>query len=387
MRNDNKEIVLLSTADWDNPFWTNKQHVAVEFARRGYKVLYIDSLGLRKPSLNKKDFSRILKKLFKALRPPKKVQENIWIWSPITLPWNEYRAVRSFNKFYLSFFVKVWSKFLGFRKPWLWTYNPLTTEFLNPHDFSKTIYHCVDEIKAQPGMPIDVLEREEKTLIQQASIVFVTALQLKESRVQWNKNIHYFSNVADYVHFNKAVTENYTIPDDMKNITSPIVGFIGAVSSYKIDLDLISYLALQRPQYSIVIIGEIGEGDPSTKIDILKKHKNIHLLGPKPYNVLPQYLKYFDVALLPNNLNQYTDNMFPMKFFEYLAAGKPIVSVDLSSIKEFHNVVKIGKDNLEFVVGVDAVICGDVIPLDERLALAKEYTYETRTDKMLEMLI
>ena len=173
----------------------------------------------------------------------------------------------------------------------------------------------------------------------------------------------------------------------MKNITSPIVGFIGAVSSYKIDLDLISYLALQRPRYSIVIIGEIGEGDPSTKIDILKKHKNIHLLGPKPYNVLPQYLKYFDVALLPNNLNQYTDNMFPMKFFEYLAAGKPIVSVDLSSIKEFHNVVKIGKDNLEFVVGVDAVICGDVIPLDERLALAKEYTYETRTDKMLEMLI
>ncbi|MCW2104578.1 MULTISPECIES: glycosyltransferase [Rahnella] len=387
MKNDNKEIVLLSTADWDNPFWTNKQHVAVEFARRGYKVLYIDSLGLRKPSLNKKDFSRILKKLFKALRPPKKVQENIWVWSPITLPWNEYRAVRSFNKFYLSFFVKMWSKLLGFRNPWLWTYNPLTTEFLNPNDFSKTIYHCVDEIKAQPGMPIDVLEREEKTLIQQASIIFVTALQLKENRVKWNDNIHYFSNVADYVHFNTAVTKDYVIPEDLKNISSPVLGFIGAVSSYKINLDLISYLAAQRPQYSIVIIGEVGEGDPSTKIDILRAHKNIHLLGPKPYNVLPQYLKYFDVALLPNNLNEYTDNMFPMKFFEYLAAGKPIVSVDLSSIQEFHNVVKIGKDKFEFVMAVDAVISGDVVPLNERLALAKEYTYETRTDKMLKMLI
>lgn len=387
MKNDNKEIVLLSTADWDNPFWTNKQHVAVEFARRGYKVLYIDSLGLRKPSLNKKDFSRILKKLFKALRPPKKVQENIWVWSPITLPWNEYRAVRSFNKFYLSFFVKMWSKLLGFRNPWLWTYNPLTTEFLNPNDFSKTIYHCVDEIKAQPGMPIDVLEREEKTLIQQASIIFVTALQLKENRVKWNDNIHYFSNVADYVHFNTAVTKDYVIPEDLKNIGSPVLGFIGAVSSYKINLDLISYLAAQRPQYSIVIIGEVGEGDPSTKIDILRAHKNIHLLGPKPYNVLPQYLKYFDVALLPNNLNEYTDNMFPMKFFEYLAAGKPIVSVDLSSIQEFHNVVKIGKDKFEFVMAVDAVISGDVVPLNERLALAKEYTYETRTDKMLKMLI
>ncbi|TDS86241.1 glycosyl transferase family 1 [Rahnella sp. BIGb0236] len=387
MKNDNKEIVLLSTADWDNPFWTNKQHVAVEFSRRGYKVLYIDSLGLRKPSLNKKDFSRILRKLFKAVKPPKKVQENIWVWSPITLPWNEYRAVRSFNKFYLSFFVKMWSKLLGFKKPWLWTYNPLTTEFLNPSDFSKTIYHCVDEIKAQPGMPIDVLEREEKTLIQQANIIFVTALQLKENRVKWNDNIHYFSNVADYVHFNTAVTKDYVIPEDLKKINTPILGFIGAVSSYKINLDLISYLATQRPQYSIVIIGEVGEGDPSTKIDILKAHKNIHLLGPKPYNVLPQYLKYFDVALLPNNLNEYTDNMFPMKFFEYLAAGKPIVSVALSSIQEFHNVVKIGKDELEFVMAVDAVISGDIVPLDERLALAKEYTYETRTDKMLKMLV
>lgn len=386
MKTNNKEIVLLSTADWDNPFWTNKQHVAVEFARRGYKVLYIDSLGLRKPSLNKKDFSRILKKLFKALRPPKKVQENIWVWSPITLPWNEYRSVRGFNKFYLSLFVKIWSKALGFKKPWLWTYNPLTTEFLNPGDYSKTIYHCVDEIKAQPGMPIDVLEREEKTLIKQADIIFVTAMQLKENRVKWNDNIHYFSNVADYDHFNTAVTSNYPIPDDLKNISSPILGFIGAVSSYKVNLDLISYLATQRPQYNIVIIGEVGEGDPSTKIDILRQHKNIHLLGPKPYHVLPQYLKHFDVALLPNNLNEYTDNMFPMKFFEYLAAGKPIVSVDLSSIQEFHKVVKIGKDHSEFASAVDAVISGDVVPIDERLALAKEYTYETRTDKMLKML-
>ena len=381
-----KEIVLLSTADWDNPFWTNKQHVTIEFARRGYKVLYIDSLGLRKPSLNKKDFSRIIRKLFKALRPPKKVQENIWVWSPITLPWNEYKVIRFFNKFYLGFFVKLWCKLLGFKNPWLWTYNPLTTEFLNPSDFSKTIYHCVDEIKAQPGMPIEVLEREERTLIKQADIIFVTALQLKESRLKWNNNIHYFSNVADFEHFNTAISNDHAVPEDLKDIKSPILGFIGAVSSYKVNLDLISYLASSRPQYSIVIIGEVGEGDPSTKIDVLKEHENIHLLGPKSYEVLPQYLNFFDVALLPNNLNEYTDNMFPMKFFEYLAAGRPIVSVDLSSIQEFKSLVKIGKNPSEFVTAVDAVLAGDIAPLAERLALAKEYTYEKRTEKMLNML-
>jgi len=386
METDNKEIVLLSTADWDNPFWTNKQHVAVEFARRGYKVLYIDSLGLRAPSLNKKDFGRIVKKLLKVVRPPKKVQENIWVWSPVTLPWNAYRPVRFFNKFYLSLCVKVWSKLLGFKKPWLWTYNPLTTEFLKPDDFSKTIYHCVDEIKAQPGMPIDILEREEKTLLKRADIIFVTAPQLKESRLQWNDNIHYFSNVADYLHFNKALTEDYPIPDDIKAIKAPILGFVGAVSAYKINMDLLCYLAKSRPEYNIVIIGEVGEGDPSTKVHLLREYPNIHLLGPISYSLLPKYLKHFDVALLPNNLNEYTDNMFPMKFFEYLAAGKPIVSVDLSSIKEFHHIVKIGRSAEEFVQAVDEVLKGDVASLSDRLHLAKEYTYEIRTTKMLKMI-
>lgn len=383
---DPKEIVLLSTADWDNPFWTNKQHVAVEFARRGYKVLYIDSLGLRAPSLNKKDFSRILRKVFKAVRPPRKVQENIWVWSPITLPWNAYRSVRFFNKFYLSLFVKLWSKVLGFKSPWLWTYNPLTTEFLKLDDFSKTVYHCVDEIKAQPGMPVDILEREEKTLLKGADIIFVTAPQLKMSRVQWNSNIHYFSNVADFSHFNKALTDDFSKPLDLINLTGPILGFIGAVSSYKVDMVLLCHIAKSRPNYNIVIIGEVGEGDPSTKINLLKEHNNIYLLGPKPYSVLPQYLKYFDIALLPNNLNEYTDNMFPMKFFEYLAAGKPIVSVDLSSIKEFHHIVKIGHNPDEFVRAVDQVLTGDVASLEDRLSLAKEYTYESRTTKMLNMI-
>lgn len=383
---ERKEIVLLSTADWDNPFWTNKQHVALALSKRGFKILYIDSLGLRTPSLNKKDFKRIFKRIVKSASAPRKVRENIWVWSPITLPFNKYRFIRVLNKLFFSLGVKIWSRFLGFKEPWLWTYNPLTTEFLCPQKFSKTIYHCVDEIKAQPGMPIEILEREERVLLTVADAVFVTAPQLKENRKQWNSNIQYFSNVADFDHFNQAVTRDFSIPDDLNNISGPILGFIGAVSGYKVDFELLSFVAKSLPECSIVIIGLVGEGDPGTKIDILTKHENIHLLGPKSYELLPSYLKYFDVALLPNNLNEYTDNMFPMKFFEYLAAGKPMVSVDLSSIKEFEHIVKIAKTPKEFVEAINETLNGNVISLEERLDLAKEYTYESRMDKMLNML-
>ena len=85
----------------------------------------------------------------------------------------------------------------------------------------------------------------------------------------------------------------------------------------------------------------VGEGDPNTDVSILENHKNIHLLGPKEYDELPSYLKYFDVALLPNMINSYTDNMFPMKFFEYLAAGRKVVSVNLKAIQEFKDYVYI----------------------------------------------
>ncbi|MDF7662178.1 glycosyltransferase [Erwiniaceae bacterium L1_54_6] len=382
MKND-KYVILLSTADWDNPFWTNKQHVAVELSKLGYKVLYVDSLGLRKPGLNKKDMRRIFFRILKSFKAPKKVRDNIWVWSPINLPWNDVSFARTLNKTYLNLFLNLWTKMLGFQKPWLWTYNPLTTEFLNPKKFSKTIYHCVDEIKSQPGMPKEILENEEIKLLKVSDTVFVTAPQLYETKKKWNDSIFYFSNVADYNHFNQAVTINFERPEDLKNITRPILGFIGAVSNYKVDFKLLQHIAKSRPDYDIVIIGLVGEGDPETNVDMLMSCKNIHFLGPKKYETLPQYLKFFDVALLPNRLNEYTDNMFPMKFFEYLAAGKPVVSVNLSSIREFDGIVKIGHDYDEFLFQIDTVLSEKNARQGEFLDLAKEYTYESRMKKML----
>ncbi|WP_426719830.1 hypothetical protein [Enterobacter cloacae complex sp. 285F6] len=100
---DIKDIVVLSTADWDNPFWTNKQHVALELANRGHRVLYIESLGLRRPSVNKKDLSRIFRRVLKPPdKAPRKVRDNVWVWSPISIPFNNYAIVRKLNKLILS---------------------------------------------------------------------------------------------------------------------------------------------------------------------------------------------------------------------------------------------------------------------------------------------
>ena len=381
-----RDIVLLSTADWDNPFWTNKQHVAVELAKNGHRVLYIDSLGLRRPSASTRDLARIAKRIVKATRPPRKVRDNLWVWSPIVLPWHGNPIVRKINKLLLNAGLWICLKILGMRREWLWTYNPLTTEFFDFSTYNYCIYHCVDEIKAQPGMPVDTLEQAEKELAQKVDVIFTTSPQLTATRSAWNKNTHYLPNVADFNHFSTAQSELTKIPQDLTEIPNPRIGFIGAISGYKIDFQLVRQVAQARPDWSIVLIGDIGEGDPWTDSSVIKGISNIHFLGPRPYNSLPAYLKGFDVALLPNNVNEYTDSMFPMKFFEYLAAGKPVVSVNLKAIKEFSDVVSIALTADEFTTAIADALIDDTQSLDKRLATAKKYTYETRTKRMLDII-
>ena len=381
-----RDIVLVSTADWDNPFWTNKQHVAVELARLGHRVLYVDSLALRRPSATARDLTRIFRRLLGALRPPRQVRENLWVVSPVVLPLYRYAAIRRFNRWLLAAALRRWLRRLSLRQDMLWTYNPLTAELFALEDFARRVYHCVDDIAAQPGMPVATLARAEEQLVRAADIVFVTSPALARSRARWNPNTHYLPNVADFDHFAQALDPALPVPADLAAIPGPRLGFVGAISAYKVDLELIRAIAAARPDWSIVLIGSVGEGDPWTDASTLAQHSNIHLLGPRPYQNLPAYLKGFDVALLPNTLNDYTANMFPMKFFEYLAAGKPVVAVDLDAITAYADTVRIAKTTDAFIAGISAALAGDAPSLSARLALARRHTYAARTAKMLEMI-
>src|SRR5699024_9447844 len=91
------------------------------------------------------------------------------------------------------------------KRDWLWTYNPLTGEFMDLSPFNLRVYHCVDEIKAQPGMPVRLLQQSEERLTRQADIVFVTSRKLEQSRRAWNRDTYYLPNVADYDHFSTAL--------------------------------------------------------------------------------------------------------------------------------------------------------------------------------------
>lgn len=380
------DILFVSTADWDNPYWTNKQHVAVELGRRGHNLLYVESQGLRAPTATVRDFKRIFRRLCKGLIPPRKVCEGVWVWSPIVIPFQGNSTVRRINRLVLRLSIMIMCMITRIKPEILWTYSPMTTEFYNIDSYKKLVYHAVDDIKEQPGMPAQVIAKAEKILSKRADIIFTTAPHLQDTHSRINPNTHFFPNVADFDHFHKALDPATPIPEDMSKIPAPRIGFVGAISGYKVDFDLLAAIAKAKPDWSIVMIGEVGEGDPYTDISKLRQFDNIHFLGGKSYSMLPAYLKGMDVAILPSLLNDYTRSMFPMKFFEYLAAGRPVVATELPALSSYRNVAALCAGEQSFIESVAEALAGRACNPDQRLAAAREQTYKSRTDKMLALL-
>ena len=381
-----RDVVLLATADWNNPFWTNKQHVACQLADRGFRVLYIESLGIRRPSASAHDMARILRRVRSAVAMPERVRDGIHVWAPMVVPLHGITAIRTLNRRALSGMLALQLRRLGFRRPLLWTYNPLTTQLLDTSTFDGIVYHCVDDIAAQPGMPAAAIEAADRELTERADIVFTTSPRLAETHRQWNAGTHFLPNVADYDHFARAMAPETPVPEDLALIPAPRLGFIGAVSGYKVDFELLRHIALERPDWSVVVIGRIGEGDPWTSAAPLHGLPNLHLLGPRSYDRLPAYLKGIDVGLLPNRTNEYTASMFPMKFFEYLAAGRPVVSVALPALEAYRDVACLADTRQEFMQGIERALAGSCATLDARLAVAAENTWDARTARMLELI-
>jgi glycosyltransferase involved in cell wall biosynthesis len=385
-----RDVILVSTADWDHPFWTNKQHVAVALASLGHRVLYVESVGLRPPRLEAQDLRRIWRRLRRGLRPPRRVAPRLWVWSPLLLPAPRSPFQRGFNRCVFATLLALWRRTLHLRADLLWTYNPLIGQLLplQPSGFRQLAYHCVDDLAAQPCMPAALIAHEEERLCRACDQVFVTSPALLKSRGCWNPHTRYDPNVADVVHFAQARDGNLPVASDLQALPpGPRLGFVGAVSGYKLDLGLLARLAHHRSDCQLVLIGRVGEGDPETDLAELMGLRNVHLLGPRPYGQLPSYLRGFDLALLPCPMNAYTRSMFPMKFFEYLAAGLPVVATDLPALAEYGSLARLCANPSSFLAAVDASLthpqapdAARSIPLEN---LPEWCSYGGRTQLML----
>lgn len=380
------DCVLFATADWDTEYWTNKQHTARHLAKEGCRVLYIESIGLRPPTISSRDLSRIWRRLLRGSRPPRLVEPNVWVLSPLAIPFKQHWAIiKGINQGLLSLRIKLFMTRLNFKLPMVWTYHPFVLETITSLNYGPLVYHCVDDLSAIPGIDAVAFNSEEQRLLEKCQLVFVTSEALKEKCLAFNTNTYYFPNVVDIEHFNQAYLPK-AIPIDLANIPRPRIGYIGALSDFKVDFSLIINVAKNRPDWHWVVIGEEREGQHSQLVGQLKLTSNVHFLGHRPYEQLPDYLRGIDVATLPTLLNEYTRSMFPMKYFEYLAAGVPIVSTPLEFTKTHNDGLLVALDANEFMEAVSKQLANGKFSKDDSERFVGSNTWTGRLRKILQLI-
>lgn len=347
----------------------------------------MESLGLRPPRKGSSDLPRIFKRLYHGLQWPRQVKQNIWVWSPLVIPGASSPVLKFINKLILTIGLYLVRYLLRFRDTILWSYNPMAFDFVPRSSFRASIYHCVDRLQAQPEMPSERIELAEKNFCRAVEVVFTTSPELQRSLCSLNPNTYFFGNVADFSHFSRAWRCPSICPEKLRDIPLPRLIFIGAIDAYKVDLAALLELAKKRPKWNIILAGPVGEADPRTNIKQLQDCSNVFLVGSVPYEELPDWLSHADVALLPLLMNAYTKNMFPMKFFEYLAAGIPVVASAIPSLMPFSNaalLVEPYEDDLEKAIKL--ALSGHGPSQPERLSLAYRHTYIQRTKSMLNIM-
>ena len=373
-----RDIVCVGFADWDTELWTNQQHLMSRLAQGGSRVLFVESLGLRRPTLAGRDIRRIARRVRRGVAPPRRALDSLPVLSPLVLPLHSVGAVRAVNARLLPWLVRRGAQRAGLGDgPVLWSYVPQAEALLDALDPSLVVYHCVDDISAHERIDTASFLAAEERFARRADLVIASAPSLAERMRALNRETELMPNVADVALFATALQDG-PVDAALDALPHPRIVFTGAVSGAKVDLGLLEQLAALRPGWSIALVGPVGLGDPLTDVSALERASNVHLLGPRRYEDLPAVLRGADAALIPYAVNPLTAAVFPMKVYEYLAAGLPVVASPLPSIAGVEGIETAdGAD--AFAAALDAALAADSPDARRaRNALADGHSWEAR---------
>jgi glycosyltransferase involved in cell wall biosynthesis len=346
----NRDIILISGIEWDS-LWQGGQEIALRLAKAGNRVLYVENLGIRSPTWrDKKRVALRVKSWAGSLvsRTVRKIEENLFVCSPIVLPPFGSRWQRSLNKRLFLPMIAWAASSLGMRDPVLWTFLPTDTaldliKLFIARSNPKVVYHCTADFSKLTSN-VSALQESERELLRLSGLVFVTCRQLAEHCSPWNQNLHLFANGVSVEVFKNGGRGDPAAAPELSSIQRPIIGYIGGLHRF-VDFALLREMICARSEWSWVFVG------PSqTEMGDFGNLANVHLLGHRKHEELGRYLRDFDVCIVPYIISSATETIVPTKINEYLAAGKPVVSTELPIVCDFnrqHGVVTTAPSNAE----------------------------------------
>jgi teichuronic acid biosynthesis glycosyltransferase TuaH len=378
----NRDIIVVGLQPWDIAIGSNCKNIAIEFSKQN-RVLYVNPPMDHNTRINQKQNPLVTKRLeiMDSGNNLLQVSPNMWNlypkrmirsinWLPAT---PVFRQLNRWNNKRFARDIREAVQKLGFRDFILFNDSDMfrsyhLAELLQP---SVSVYYSRDNLMVHKYWYKHghILEPE---LIKKSDLVVANSEHLANIARQHNPHSYNVGQGCDLSVFDP--NGSFNVPEDIKSIKRPVIGYIGAVLSHRLDIDMLMELCKKKPDWSFVFVGKPDETFSNSSI---KELPNVHFLGQKEEKQLPDYLAQFDVAMNPQSINEYTMGNYPRKVDEYLAMGKPVVATETVTMNIFKDVTYLGKTATDYIGLIEKALKeNSPVLAQQRIKLAATHTWE-----------
>jgi len=379
----NRDIVVVGLQPWDVEIGSNCKNIAIEFSKHN-RVLYVNSPLDRITLLRQKNDPKIQKRrnVIKGREDGiVKITDNLWNYFPDkmieSINWikNEkvFDTLNKYNNKLFAAAIKRAVTKIGFSNIILFNDNDIFRSFylkdyLKP---ASSIYYSRDYLLA-----VDYWKQHGKKLepeiIAKSDVCVANSTYLANYCRQYNAHSFYVGQGCELDIFTHYKSND--VPADIRNITSPVIGYVGALQSIRLDMDMLMHIALQKPGWNIILV---GPEDEQFKVNKLHEIKNVHFLGAKQPSELPAYINAFDVCLNPQLVNEVTIGNYPRKIDEYLAMGKPVVATKTEAMSIFKDHTYLGETKEDYIQLIQKALKENTAQLQQqRKDFASQHTWQ-----------
>ena len=316
------------------------------------------------------------------------VGENLWVYRPPPVGFpgvSRWRWPAVLNGLILAVLLRRVTRRLGFQQPLLWTYLYNTAALLRSFPARLRIYECGDhdEAFARDERQRRLVRQHEAKVCRAADLVFAVTEELAAPRRAYNRNTYAVNCAAALDFFGRALNPQTSVPEDIDALPRPVLGYLGGVDPWRIDVELLLYIARRHPEWSVALVGYVWFGFDPQQLAVCP---NIHVLGPKNYDDFPRYLKGMDVCIMPFPLNDITRNGDALKLYEYLAGGRPVVSTSVPAARRLASVVRIADTPEAFVAAIEAALADPPEAVAERLDAVRPHSWDARNREKAQLI-
>ncbi len=360
------DVIFFSIIDWDFRF-QRPQHFATRFARNGHRVFYL-SVNVKKGG----DYQirKVADNVYEVKLPAEKDFLIYDIYS--TADENDHsKMMLALEKLVDDCGVKECVMIVQ-----LPNWRRFAEELKRSRRHFKLVYDCLDEFSEFKDLG-EIVLNDEKLLVELSDMCITSSLKLFYKIKEHKKETYLVKNGVDFHHF-------FNPPQNelLKDFKKPIIGYYGAISEW-FDTELLEKVVKAHKEASFVLIGHTFGSD----VEKLKKYKNVYLLGEKPYSELPRYLYWFDVCLIPFKVTKLIESTDPVKFYEYISAGKPVVTTALPELRTLRRIAYVSETHEEFLQNVKKAISEDPRRFrKERITTAYRNNWDKRFSRLQEKI-